>query len=63
MPYSYDCREYPGMEDCPGSFVAASEEEVLKHVEPYAREGHGEDSAQWSEVEVQMVQDLIRPTT
>ena len=26
MPYSYNCREYPEMEECPGSFVAASEE-------------------------------------
>jgi Protein of unknown function (DUF1059) len=41
MPYSYNCREYPGMEECPGSFVAASEEEVLKHVELHAREADG----------------------
>jgi predicted small metal-binding protein len=51
------------MEECPGSFVAASEQEVLKHVELHAREAHGEDAAQWSEEEAQMVKDLIRPTT
>jgi hypothetical protein len=62
MPYSYNCREYPGMEECPGSFVAASEQEVLKHVELHAREAHVEDPAQWSEEEEQMVQDLIRRT-
>ncbi len=62
MPYSYNCREYPGMDECPGSFVAASEEEVLKHVELHASEAHGEDPAQWSEEEAQMVKDLIRPT-
>jgi predicted small metal-binding protein len=62
MPYSYNCREYPGMEECPGSFVASSEEEVLKHCELHAREAHGEDPAQWSEEEAQMVKDLIRPT-
>jgi predicted small metal-binding protein len=62
MPYSYNCREYPGMEECPGSFVAASEEEVFKHVELHASEAHGEDPAQWSEEEAQMVKDLIRST-
>ena len=50
------------MEECPGSFVAASEEEVFKHVKLHSREGHGEDSAQWSEEETQMVKDLIRPS-
>ena len=45
MPYSYNCREYLGMEECPGSFVAASKEGVLKHVELHAREAHGEDPA------------------
>jgi predicted small metal-binding protein len=63
MPYSYDSREYPGMEECPGSFVAASEGEVLKHVELHAREAHDEDPARWSEEEAQMVKDLIQPTT
>jgi predicted small metal-binding protein len=51
------------MEQCPGSFVAASEEEVLKHVELHAREAHGEDPAKCSEEEAHMVKDLIRPTT
>ena len=50
------------MEECPGSFVAASEEEVLKHVELHASEAHGEDPAQWYEEGAQMVRDLIRPT-
>jgi predicted small metal-binding protein len=51
------------MEECPSSFVAASEEEVLKHVELHASEAHGEDPAQWSDEEkAQMVRDLIRPT-
>ena len=62
MPYAYDCREYPGMEECPASFVTASEEEVFRHVELHAREAHGEDPAQWSEEEAQMAKDLIRPT-
>jgi hypothetical protein len=37
MPYSYNCSEYPGMEGCPGFFVAESEQEVLKHAELHGR--------------------------
>jgi predicted small metal-binding protein len=62
MPYSYTCSEYPGMEGCPGFFVARSEDEVFKHAELHGREAHGEDPAQWSEEEVRTVKDLIRPT-
>ena len=62
MPYSYNCREYPGMEACPGSFVAGSEVEVWKHVELHGREAHGEDPSEWSEDEIQTIKGLIRPT-
>ena len=31
MPYFYNCGEYPGMEGCPGFFVAESEQDVFKH--------------------------------
>jgi predicted small metal-binding protein len=62
MPYFYNCGEYPGMEGCPGFFVAESEQEVFKHVELHAREAHGEDPAQWSEEELQTVKNLIRRT-
>jgi predicted small metal-binding protein len=62
MPYSYNCREYPGMKQCPGSFVAASEGEVFEHVELHANEAHHEDPAQTSEEEAQRVKDSIGPT-
>jgi predicted small metal-binding protein len=62
MPYSYNCREYPGMEQCPGSFVAETENELWKHIELHAREAHGEDPSQYSEDEVRAVKDLIRHT-
>ncbi len=28
--YSYACRDYPGMESCPGRFYTATEEELWK---------------------------------
>ena len=62
MPYFYNCGEYPGMGDCPGFFVAESEQEVFKHCELHAREAHGEDPAQWSEEELETVKNLIRRT-
>ena len=62
MPHFYNCGEYPGMEGCPGFFVAESEQEVFKHCELHAREAHGEDPAQWSEEELQTVKNLIRRT-
>ena len=33
MPYTYRCRDYPGMEACPASFTAESASEVMKHVD------------------------------
>lgn len=33
--YSYTCRDYPGMEACPGRFSAASEDELWQHMELY----------------------------
>jgi hypothetical protein len=45
-----------------GPFSSFTLRRVLKHVELHASEAHGEDPAQWSEEEAQMVKDLIRPT-
>ena len=43
---------YPGMEQCPGSFVAQTQDELWKHIELHAREAHGDDPSQYSEEEV-----------
>ncbi|QIA22010.1 MULTISPECIES: DUF1059 domain-containing protein [unclassified Mesorhizobium] len=60
MAYSYRCRDYPGNETCPASFTAATEAEVMKHVELHGRIAHGEDPEQWSPEDRQQVQKLIR---
>ena len=41
--YSYACKDYPGMEACPGKVVAETEEEVWKLMELHASVAHDED--------------------
>ncbi len=62
MAYSYDCKSYPGMETCPGSFTAETEEELWQIIELHASVAHGEDPTQWSPQERQQVKKLIRQT-
>jgi predicted small metal-binding protein len=58
--YSYACRDYPGMEACPGHFVAESEAEVWQLMELHARIAHGEDPAAWSEDDRAELKKLIK---
>jgi predicted small metal-binding protein len=58
--YSYACKDYPGMEDCPGYVVAASKEEVWKLVELHAATAHGEDPSKWSEEDKTQLASLIK---
>ena len=46
--YSYACKDYPGMEECPGRFYAETEDEVWKLMELHASVAHGEDPAAWT---------------
>lgn len=50
------------MEGCPGYFVAATAEEVLKLTELHSQIAHGEDPTQWSPEDRRQVENLIRPT-
>ena len=58
--YSYACKDYPGMEDCPGKVVAATEDEVWKLMELHAVVAHGEDPSAWSEEDRAELAKLIR---
>ena len=40
--YSYACKDYPGMEKCPGRFYAETEGELWKLIELHASVAHGE---------------------
>ncbi len=60
MAYSYYCKDFPGMESCPGNFTAKTESELWKHIELHAREAHEEDPAKWSADDRKAVKDIIR---
>ena len=59
--YSYACSDYPGMEQCPGRFCAATEDEIWKLVELHALAAHGEDPAAWTAEARALLKTLIRP--
>ena len=60
MAFSYSCKDFPGMEACPGSFTAESEAELWKHIELHARAAHQEDPSQWSADDREGVKKAIR---
>ncbi len=63
VAYSYACKDYPGMEQCPGRVCAETEDEVLQLVALHARIAHGEDPAAWSAEERAQLKSLIRTET
>lgn len=60
MTYSYACRDYPGMEECPARFRASTEHEVLKLVELHAAVAHGEDPGAWTAEDKALLKSLIK---
>lgn len=58
--YSYACKDYPGMETCPGHFVAETEAEVWKLVELHASVAHEEDPDAWSDDDRAYLKTLIK---
>jgi hypothetical protein len=58
--YSYACKDYPGMEECPGHFVAETQDELWKLLELHASVAHGEDPAAWSEDDRACLKALIK---
>ena len=59
--YAYACKDYPGMEACPGHFVAETEDELCKLIELHASLAHGEDPGAWSDEDRAYLKTLIRP--
>ncbi len=59
--YSYACKDYPGMEACPGKVVAETEEEVWKLMELHASVAHDEDPGAWSDEDRIYLKTLIKP--
>ncbi|PSH62003.1 DUF1059 domain-containing protein [Phyllobacterium brassicacearum] len=62
MAYSYRCKDYPGMDACPASFVAETEAELWKHIELHGATAHQEQPDKWSLEDRQQIKNLIRET-
>lgn len=62
MPYSYACRDFPGMEDCPAVFTTETREELWRHAELHGREAHGENPSEWTEDDRKTIEAAIRET-
>lgn len=58
--YSYACKEFPGMEACPGRFYAETEDELWKLIELHASVAHGEDAATWPAGDRAQLKALIK---
>ncbi len=56
----YACKDYPGMEMCPGRFEAETDEELWKHMELHAVVAHQEDPASWPSEEIANLKALIK---
>ena len=58
--YTYACKDYPGLESCPGRFIAETEEEIWKLLELHAVIAHGEKPEDWSADDRAYLRTLIR---
>jgi hypothetical protein len=58
--YSYACKDYPGMEACPGQFIAQTEGELWKLIELHAALAHEENPAAWTAEDRAQLKTLIR---
>ena len=61
--HSYACKDYPGMESCPGKVVAETKDEVIRLVELHAVVAHGEDPSAWSDEDRALLAKLIKAET
>ena len=58
--YPSACKDYPGMEACPGRVTAETEKEVMKLMELHAAVAHGEDPGEWSAEDRTYLKTLIK---
>jgi hypothetical protein len=58
--YAYACKDYPGMEQCPGRFYAGTENEIWKLMELHASVAHGEDPGAWTAEDRALLKTFIR---
>jgi len=58
--YTYACKDYPGMDSCPGTFESQAQDELWKHFELHAAAAPQEDPSSWPPDEITTVKALIK---
>jgi hypothetical protein len=58
--YTYACKDYPGMDECPGRFTAQTREEAWKLAELHAEIAHGENPSAWDDRTKDTLKALIK---
>ena len=58
--YSYACRDCEGMEACPASIVAETQDELWQLMGHHARIAHEENPADWDEETTSYLHTLVR---
>ncbi|MBE1284897.1 MAG: DUF1059 domain-containing protein [Rhodobacteraceae bacterium] len=61
--FTYACRDCEGMEACPASVTAETEEEVWRLMQLHAQVAHNEDPAEWTRETRDYLATLIRPVS
>ncbi len=58
--YTYACRDCEGMEACPASFTAETEDELWQLMGLHARIAHQEDPKDWDRETVDYLKTLVK---
>ena len=58
--YSYTCKDYPGIEACPGYFFAEIEDEVCRLAELHASVAPNEGPSEYSDADWEYLKTLIK---
>jgi len=61
--FSYPCKDYQGMETCPGRFYAEKEDEVWRHMELHASLADQEDPTVWTAEDCKSLKGLVKTET
>jgi hypothetical protein len=61
--FGYRCRDCDGMEACPASVVAETNDEVWKLMELHAQVAHSENPAEWDDATRDYLGTLIKPVS
>ena len=61
--FSYACRDCEGMEACPASMVAETEDELWQLMKLHAQVAHSETPADWDKATIEYIGTLVKPVS